>query len=124
VICPHCGEETFVDLQTTASTCICCGKAVDTSIRLKFDNRTLPLTEKTEIYFDSDNMLDGIVTKDNSGILLIKNRSNEQWTVETKSGKIKLVQSDEILPVKEGLKISLSINNIPFEATIVNLNNL
>ena len=69
-------------------------------------------------------MLDGIVTKDNSGILLIKNRSNEQWTVETKSGKIKLVQSDEILPVKEGLKISLSINNIPFEATIVNLNNL
>ena len=124
VICPHCGEETFVDLQTTASTCICCGKAVDTSIRLKFDNRTLPLTEKTEIYFDSDNMLDGIVTKDNSGILLIKNRSNEQWTVETKSGKIKLVQSDEILPVKEGLKISLSINNINFEATIVNLNNL
>ena len=124
VICPHCGEETFVDLQTTASTCICCGKTVDTSIRLKFDNRTLPLTEKTEIYFDSDNMLDGVVTKDNSGILLIKNRSNEQWTVETMSGKIKLVQSDEILPVKEGLKISLSINNIPFEATIVNLNNL
>ena len=84
----------------------------------------MPLTEKTEIYFDSDNTLDGVVIKDSSGILLIKNRSNEQWTVETKSGKIKIVKPDEILPVKEGLKITLNINNIPFNTTIVNLNNL
>ena len=124
VICPHCGEETFVDLQSTSSSCINCGNAVDTSVRLKLDSRTLPLTEKTEIYFDSDNTLDGVVIKDSSGILLIKNRSNEQWTVETKSGKIKIVKPDEILPVKEGLKITLNINNIPFDTTIVNLNNL
>lgn len=123
VICPFCGEETFVDSTKPTSPCINCGRTIDTALRLIIGNRSLPLTEDTDIYFDRDNQVDGKVTKDAGGVLLIQNKSTEQWTVETMSGKIKIVQPEEVLPVKAGLKISLSINGQPFKAEIQNINN-
>ena len=123
IICPHCGEETFVDASHSEDKCISCGKVIDTSMRLVFADRTLPLTDKTEIFIDRDNKMDAVVTKDASGVLLIRNESDEVWTVETPSGKIKQVQPKEILPVKEGLKISLNINGVPFKTEIKNIKN-
>ena len=123
VACPNCNEETFVDPQATSCKCMNCGKDIDLSKRLYIGNRSLPLTKDTNIYIDNDNIPDGIVTVDSNGFLLIKNISTETWTVETPSGKIKTVNPQEIIPVKEGLKISFRVHTMPYKAEIKFMSN-
>lgn len=118
VVCRHCAEETFVNVSNTTDKCMNCGKDVDLSKRLVINNRSLPLINKTAIYIDEDNTPDGVVTTDSNGFMLIKNISTETWTVETPSGKIKTVAPNEILPVKEGLKITFRVHTVPYKAEI------
>ena len=123
VVCHHCAEETFVNISNTTDKCMNCGKDVDLSKRLVIKNRSLPLINKTFIYVDEDNTPDGVVTTDSNGFMLIKNVSTETWTVETPSGKIKTVAQDEILPVKEGLKITFRVHTVPYKAEIKVMSN-
>lgn len=123
VVCPCCHEETFVDTQTVNDKCMNCGKSVDLSKRLLIANRLLSLTQNTSIYIDNDNIPDGIVTADPNGFSLIKNISTETWTVETPSGKVKTVNPQEILPVKEGLKITFRVHTMPYKGEIKILSN-
>lgn len=123
IVCPNCGEETFVETTDGSAKCMNCGRVVDVSKRLVFANRSLPLTPKTEIYIDNDNIVDGIVTKDSNGIELIQNVSTEDWTVETPSGKVKIVSPKTCMPVKEGLKITFNFNGITYKAEIKKTNN-
>lgn len=123
VVCRHCAEETFVNISNTTDKCMNCGKDVDLSRRLVINNRSLPLINKTAIYIDEDNTPDGVVTTDSNGFMLIKNVSNETWTVETPSGKIKTVAPNEILPVKEGLKITFRVHTVPYKAEITVMSN-
>lgn len=116
VVCNHCSEETFVDTSKIKDRCIDCGNDVDLAKRLIINNRSLPLTNKTNIYIDNDNTPDGVVTTDANGFMLIKNISTETWTVETPSGKVKTVAPQEILPVKEGLKITFRVHTVPYKA--------
>lgn len=123
VVCRHCAEETFVNVSNTTDKCMNCGKDVDLSKRLVINNRSLPLINKTAIYIDEDNTPDGVVTTDSNGFMLIKNVSSETWTVETPSGKIKTVAPNEILPVKEGLKITFRVHTVPYKAEIKVMSN-
>lgn len=123
VVCRHCAEETFVNISNTTDKCMNCGKDVDLSKRLVINNRSLPLINKTAIYIDEDNTPDGVVTTDSNGFMLIKNVSIETWTVETPSGKIKTVAPNEILPVKEGLKITFRVHTVPYKAEIKVMSN-
>lgn len=123
VVCRHCAEETFVNISNTTDKCMNCGKDVDLSKRLVINNRSLPLINKTDIYIDEDNTPDGVVTTDSNGFMLIKNVSIETWTVETPSGKIKTVAPNEILPVKEGLKITFRVHTVPYKAEIKVMSN-
>lgn len=123
VVCRHCAEETFVNISNTTNKCMNCGKDVDLSKRLVINNRSLPLINKTAIYIDEDNTPDGVVTTDSNGFMLIKNVSSETWTVETPSGKIKTVAPNEILPVKEGLKITFRVHTVPYKAEIKFMSN-
>lgn len=123
VVCRHCAEETFVNVSNTTDKCMNCGKDVDLSKRLVINNRSLPLINKTAIYIDEDNTPDGVVTTDSNGFMLIKNVSTETWTVETPSGKIKTVAPNEILPVKEGLKITFRVHTVPYKAEIKVMSN-
>ena len=123
VVCRHCAEETFVNVSNTTDKCMNCGKDVDLSKRLVIKNRSLPLINKTFIYVDEDNTPDGVVTTDSNGFMLIKNVSTETWTVETPSGKIKTVAQNEILPVKEGLKITFRVHTVPYKAEIKVMSN-
>lgn len=110
VVCPHCKEETFVE--DGKNTCMSCGKNIDSSLRLKLGTRTMYLTEGTKLYIDHDNTADVLVLSDaNAGILLLKNLSTcVTWTAETPSGKLKSVAPGEIMPVKEGIKVSFNQN--------------
>ena len=123
VVCQHCAEETFVNVSDSPDKCMNCGKDVDLSKRLVINNRSLPLTQNTYIYIDEDNTPDGVVTTDSNGFMLIKNISTETWTVETPSGKIKTVAPNEILPVKEGLKITFRVHTMPYKAEIKFMSN-
>lgn len=123
VVCRHCAEETFVNISNTTDKCMNCGKDVDLSKRLVINNRSLPLINKTAIYIDEDNTPDGVVTTDSNGFMLIKNVSSDTWTVETPSGKIKTVAPNEILPVKEGLKITFRVHTVPYKAEIKFMSN-
>lgn len=123
VVCQHCAEETFVNVSDSTDKCMNCGKDVDLSKRLVINNRSLPLTQNTYIYIDEDNTPDGVVTTDSNGFMLIKNISTETWTVETPSGKIKTVAPNEILPVKEGLKITFRVHTVPYKAEIKFMSN-
>lgn len=123
VVCQHCAEETFVNVSDSTDKCMNCGKDVDLSKRLVINNRSLPLTQNTYIYIDEDNTSDGVVTTDSNGFMLIKNISTETWTVETPSGKIKTVAPNEILPVKEGLKITFRVHTMPYKAEIKFMSN-
>lgn len=123
VVCHHCAEETFVNISNTTDKCMNCGKDVDLSKRLVIKNRSLPLINNTSIYIDEDNTPDGVVTTDSNGFMLIKNVSTETWTVETPSGKIKTVAPNEILPVKEGLKITFRVHTVPYKAEIKVMSN-
>ncbi len=122
VICPHCGEETFVEISDTKSRCMNCGKTIDTSLRLRLGGRELPLTKGTEIYIDTDNIPDGKVNVDTSGTVLVQNISPDNWTVETASGKVKVVEPQGYMPAKPGLKIKLSIHNTPYNLEILKKN--
>lgn len=123
VVCQHCAEETFVNVSDSTDKCMNCGKDIDLSKRLVINNRSLPLTQNTYIYIDEDNTPDGVVTTDSNGFMLIKNISTETWTVETPSGKIKTVAPNEILPVKEGLKITFRVHTMPYKAEIKFMSN-
>ena len=107
VRCPLCGEETFIE---DSSKCMDCGKDVDTSRRLKIGTRSVILTKGTKVYIDNDNIPDAEVVAhpNDPSKLLLKNLSNSNWTAETPSGKIKVVEPNNMMPVNPGIKIIFS----------------
>lgn len=108
VVCPHCNEETFVDMDDCNHRCINCGKEVDTTKRLKLNNRSLILTAGTKLYVDNDNIPDAEVDffPSDKNLLVIRNLAQASWNVDTPSGKVKIVKPNEFLPILNGLKIS------------------
>lgn len=121
VMCPICGEETFVDTRNKIGKCINRNCNIDISQRLIINNRSLPLTNKTEIFIDNDNVPDAVVTVDTNKVLLLQNISNDKWTVETPSGKVKTVEPQGVMPVKAGLKITFKIKEVPYRGELVTL---
>lgn len=110
VVCPHCGEETFVDSETPSHLCMNCGKAIDTNHILKIGMRSLVLTNGTKLFVDFDNTPDAKVSinPQDRSVLLIQNLTKDKWTAETPSGKLKTVGPNEFMPVKNGIKISFN----------------
>ena len=108
VICPHCHEETFVDTNAGNCTCINCGKDIDVSKQLKLGVRSLLLTHGTKLYIDNDNQPDAEVDyfPTDKNLLVIKNLSEASWHVDTPSGKVKVVEPGQFLPILKGLKIN------------------
>lgn len=110
VICPSCKEETFIDITSNQSKCMNCGCIINTGKYIKIGTRSLILTPNTKLYIDNDNIADAIVVTNpqDNAMLLIQNISNQKWTAETLSGKIKEVEPKGFMPVKAGIKISFS----------------
>lgn len=108
VMCPHCHEETFVDMDANNCKCINCGKDVDTSKQLKIGTRNMILTPGTKLYIDNDNTPDAEVDfyPSDKNLLVIRNLAEACWNVDTPSGKVKVVNPKEFLPILPGLKIS------------------
>ena len=108
VVCPSCKEETFVS-DAEHPRCICCGKDFQMAGTLKINERTVLLTPGTRVYVEMGNKPDiqVISVPDNRYPVQLKNLSSVNWTVETPSGKLKVVEPNQTMPVKVGLKVSL-----------------
>lgn len=115
VVCPHCRQETFVNLATSSDKCIECGSLVDTDRRLKYEDRSIALTPGTCLFIDVDNKPDVKVQIGSNGEMMLQNVSTNSWNVETPSGKIRVVNVNDCLPARPGLKISFgtSIEGAP-----------
>ena len=115
VYCPFCRQETFVNPAGTTDKCLECGKIIDISHRLKYEDRSIVLTPWTSIFIDMDNRPDVKVQITTAGELHLQNISNNSWNVETPSGKIRVVNVNDSLPARPGLKISFgtSIEGAP-----------
>ena len=112
VVCPHCKEETFVEIEGSEHKCINCGRDINVTKFLLLGTRKQILTKGTRLYIDHDNNPDcQVVENINDGKLLIKNISPEARTVETPSGKVKSVNPNDFCPVKNGLLISFAGGN-------------
>ena len=108
VVCPYCGEETFID--SDKYQCMNCNRVVDVSRTLRIGMRTLLLTKGTRLFIDLDNSPDAqvVVNPQDKDMLLLKNLTKEKWTAETPSGKLKTVAPGEFMPVKQGIKIAFN----------------
>jgi ribosomal protein S27E len=108
VVCPKCGDETFVE-DTTSPKCMCCGTVFDIPGILRISNRTILLTPQTKVYIDMDNKPDMMafeVAGDRYPVQL-RNVTASKWTIETPSGKVKTIEPNEAMPVKAGLKVTI-----------------
>ena len=108
VVCPYCGEETFVE--EDEPQCMNCKKTIESNNILKIGYRGIILTKGTKIYIENDNIPDGEVVKhpQDENVLLLKNISPLNWTAETPTGKIKVVEPNSLMPIKNGIKISFT----------------
>ena len=109
VVCPECGEETFVNDDTNPQ-CMCCGKSFKVSGTLKINDRNILLTPKTKVYLDLDNTPDIQVISTPADIfpIQLRNTTTNSWSVETPSGKLKSVDPNSTMPLKAGLKININ----------------
>lgn len=108
VICPHCHQETFLNTQAGQNKCINCGSEIDTTKILCMGSRNIYLTPGTKLYIDNDNIADGVVEvfpSDNK-LYIIRNLTSSSWHIDTPSGKVKVVEPNDFMPVLNGLKIS------------------
>lgn len=108
VICPHCMGETFVEDPKTP-LCISCGKGFTVAGTFEIGKRSLLLSPGTMVYVDLDNKPDMKVEKVEGSKypVQLRNTTTTNWTVETPSGKLKSIAPNELVPVKEGLKITI-----------------
>ena len=104
----HAKPETFVDIDGNNCRCINCGKDIDTSKQLKIGSRKMILTAGTKLYIDNDNIPDAEVGTypSDPNLLVLKNLAESSWNVDTPSGKVKVVNPKDFLPILPGLKIS------------------
>lgn len=68
------------------------------------------ITPKKKIYLNNEYspIAEVKTNRNNPGTWGLKNISKNKWTIETNSGKIKVLDNSEVMPVKDGLQISFN----------------
>ena len=114
--CPYCGKETFY----SKKQCMECGKTIQAEHVLSIDKRNLILTDGNCLFIDRDDTPDMRVvhTTQDPNTLLIQNLMQTDIEVQTPSGKIRIVKTNECLPVKPGLQLKLKIKGYQYLAKI------
>lgn len=117
VVCPHCGNKTFIDPDSPASQCVRCHKSIVRPMMLKVGNYRLPLIEGQKIFkcqsqasMNVDlSAISGIVIKNpQSGKLGIQNKSGVTWAVSLPNGDVRNVEDGRGLPALPDLKIKFN----------------
>ena len=109
VVCPECGLETFIE-DSTNPKCMCCGKSFALPGALRLPDRNVLLTPRTKVYIDLDNKpdIEVVAVPGDRYPVQLKNITTLKWIVETPSGKLKSIEPGQMMPIKAGLKVSLT----------------
>ncbi len=117
VVCPHCGNKTFIEPDIPASQCVRCRQSILRPMMLKVGNYKLPLLEGQKIFkcqsqasMNIDlSAISGIVIKNpKNGKLGIQNMSGATWAVSLPNGDIRNVEDGRGLPALADLKIKFN----------------
>lgn len=117
-VCPHCGEETFIDSEQKECRCMDCGKQFDRPPVLKLKGGSIVLQPGHKVYchqIDSSVEIDVetvhnavgevIQNKNNPAIWGLKNIGKKTWVKHTPQGKEESCESGKVVPVARGIKI-------------------
>lgn len=122
ICCPHCGGETFAEVDQHHCKCKICGKDIDTSLCLAVNNRHIPLSLGTKVYLLDEDIHSAFVTKDAKGFPLLQNNTSNNWYVDTRGGSVKEVVPKGYMPIIPGLKISMKIQGNDIKTEIQQIN--
>lgn len=122
ICCPHCGGETFAEVNQHNCKCKICGKEIDTSLYLAVNSRHIPLTLGTRVYLSDEDIHSALVSRDAKGFPLLQNNTSNNWYVDTRGGSVKEVTPKGYMPIIPGLKISMKIKGNDIKAEIQQIN--
>lgn len=117
IVCPHCGNKTFIDPDASASKCVRCASPIERPLILKVGNYRIPLVigqkiSKCQTHSSTNRDLSEscgeVVTNPITGKIGIKNISEETWAVTLPSGEIRNVEGGRGLPAIPDLKIKFN----------------
>lgn len=116
--CPHCNDEVIADGKTPCLNPNCLS-TYTSALVLSAGKRKIPIGKGTRIFTnDVATECGKVLMNPSDKNMFIKNVSATTWTVTTPKGKQISVPSGNIMPAREGLKISIINNNQKFEYTI------
>ena len=114
--CPHCGEETFVEPDSSNQVCLDCERNIEKPMVLKVDKFRIPLFQGQKIYnvqlpVDGDlNAIVGEVVRHSmTNRLGIKNYSTFTWQAIDPAGDVHNVPPEAGLPIKNEMKIKFKM---------------
>ena len=89
---------------------MCCGKSFALPGALRLPDRNVLLTPRTKVYIDLDNKpdIEVVAVPGDRYPVQLKNITTLKWIVETPSGKLKSIEPGQMMPIKAGLKVSLT----------------
>lgn len=112
VVCPNCKEESFV-VDQNAPKCMNCDSQFQLIGRIQLPRRMALLTPGSLFYLNSDNNPTArvVTVPGDKYPVQLQNMTENEWIVETPSGRLNKVISKGFMPVKAGLKIKFDSNH-------------
>lgn len=106
VVCPHCGQETFVNNEN-ASRCMGCTTLLQIKARLNLDGRNIPLVAGNK-YQLTDQIAFAAILSASDNLLWLRNTSPHTYTVTTTKGEFRTLAPQAVMPAKIGIKIQFN----------------
>lgn len=117
VVCPHCGNKTFIDPDSPASQCVRCHNKIDRPLVVKIGNYRIPILDGQQIYqcqargstnVKLSEVCGSVIKNPQSGKLGIQNKSGVTWAVTLPNGEVRNVEDGRGLPAIPDLKIKFN----------------
>lgn len=118
-----CGKNEMFAVDGIVGKCTACNTVYPQPLVLEFPNYRLPVVHNVELnlcqvsYTNKEtalNLVGKVLKKKDSGALGLQNRSDLIWTAVTPSGKTKKLQKTEVMPINEGIELTIEKTVIKF----------
>jgi len=120
IVACQCGNEIFTQ-QGEPCNCEVCGRKVNIRFKLVLSGYSIPAIRDSRIYRCQLGVCDEkealkpiaqVVEKQESGALGIRNKSGKRWDAITTKGTARKVESDDVIPLKDGITFSIDDETI------------
>ena len=120
IVSCQCGNEIFTQ-QGEACECEKCSKKVNIPFKLMLRDYCIPAIRDSRIYRcqlgvcnekDAVAPVAHVIEKRDSGALGIQNKSGKRWDATTTKGTARKVDPDEVVPLKDGIRLMIEDEEI------------